>query len=440
MFTFISSSEASTNDVRVGVLYYPWYMPGNGTYHWSGDPHWIVKEIPDTIGYYSTQNVSVIKYQLDEMSNAGIDFILLSWWGPTASWEDNSCQLIFETMHTYHPEMKIFLMVEEVLAEEAVNKAVIDSFYSYMNTTYIAPYPDIYYMLNHKPLVTWWGCANITDPIDSRTLLYQEGNSFRDEVRIIGSQYYVDWSCWRPPTYDGQSATPPVNQTDGFVFIEPRYDNHFKTMWSSDPVENTTYGTAIFDENLTEGLYDSQWTTVTNRQMTNNDIKVVCIYSWNSFDERSAIEPCTDYTRPDLPHYYLLDKTKLYIDKLMIATTLRNQLDSLNESNAYLQSQLTQLNSTLQAFNDELGTQIDILNSTCNSLQTQLDSMNSTLQVSINRLQDQYNLLNSQVSTILNLQYAFAALIVILIVATIYLGTRKPKTKQRIAKTQTLKP
>jgi chromosome segregation ATPase len=118
---------------------------------------------------------------------------------------------------------------------------------------------------------------------------------------------------------------------------------------------------------------------------------------------------------------------------------LQEQLDSLNESIAYLQNQLTQLNSTLQAFNDEFGTQIAILNSTCKNLQTQLDSLNSTLQGSINRLQDQYNSLNSQASTTLNLQYMLEALIVILIAVTIYLGIRKPKIKQDRAKTQTPK-
>jgi chaperonin cofactor prefoldin len=418
-------------------LYYPWYQPGgNGTGHWSNITEWKVVDIP-VLGYYSTQNLSILNTQLDWMSAAGIDTILISWWGPNPGYgEDISTNMLFYALNTSHREMRAFVMVEEILFRNAVSQSMIDSFYNYLWTQYITPYGDIYMNLDGKPLVTWWGSLNMTDDLSHRNYIWYSDFAQNTTIRIIGSQDYVNWSCWRPPTYDGQSATPPVGQQDGFVFIEPRYDNTFKTMWNP----KGTYGTAKHDQNLTEELYDSQWTTVINRQMTNNDIRIVCIYSWNSFDERSAIEPCTDYTVPDLPHYYLLDKTKLYIDKLMIATTLRNQLDSLNESIADLQNQLTQQNSTLQAFNDEMGTQIGILNSTCNNLQTQLDSMNSTLQVSINRLQDQYNSLDSQVSTILNLQYAFAALIVILIVATIYLGTRKPKTKQGIAKTQTLRP
>jgi hypothetical protein len=447
LFTFFSTSEASANDsntndwnnhpVHVGVLYYPWYQPGgNGTGHWSNITEWKVVDIP-VLGYYSTQNLSTLKTQLDWMSDAGIDTILISWWGPNPSYgEDISTDMLFQVLNTSHPEMRAFLMVEEILANESVNQLKIDSFYNYLWAKYLDPYTRVYMNLDGKPLVTWWGSKNMTDDLSHRNYILHSDFAKNATIRIIGSQDYVNWSCWRPPTYNGQSATPPVDQQDGFVFIEPRYDNTFKTMWNT----NGTYGTAKHGQNLTEGLYDFQWTIVINRQMINNDIRIVCIYSWNSFDERSAIEPCTDYTVPDLPHYYLLDKTKLYIDKLMIATTFRNQLDSLNESIAQLQNQLTQLNSTLQAFTNEMGTQLGMLNSTCKSLQTQLDSMNSTLQVSINRLQDQYNSLNSQVSTVLNLQYAFAILIVILTVATIYLGTRKPKTKQRIAKTQTLKP
>jgi hypothetical protein len=431
MFTFVSSSEASTNDsntndwnnhrVHVAVLYYPWYQPGNGTGHWSNITEWKVVDTP-VLGYYSTQNLSTLKTQLDWMSDAGIDTILISWWGPNPSYgEDISTDMLFQALNTSHPEMKAFVMVEEILASESVNQSTIDSFYNYLWAHYLNPYANTYMNLDGKPLVTWWGSTNMTDDLSHRNYVLHSDFAKSTTIRIIGSQDYVNWSCWRPPTYDGQSATPPVDQQDGFVFIEPRYDNTFKTMWGT----NGVYGTARYDQNLTEGLYDSQWITVINRQITNNDVKIVCIYSWNSFDERSAIEPCIDYTRPDLPDNYLLSKTKLYINELMFVTTLRNQLDSLNEANGHLQSQLIQLNSTLQAFNDELRTQIGILN--------------STLQDSINKLQIQYNSLDSQVGTILNLQYVFAALIVILTVATIYLGTRKPKTKPGIAETQTLK-
>jgi len=212
----------------------------------------------------------------------------------------------------------------------------------------------------------------MTDELSHRDYIWRSDFAQNTTIRIIGSQNYVNWFCWRPPTYDGQSATPPVDQQDGFVFIEPRYDNTFKTMWGT----NGTYGTAKYDQNLTEGLYDFQWATVINRQITNYDVRIVCIYSWNSFDERAAIEPCIDYTVPNLDHYYLLNKTKLYIDQLRTVPTLQDQVNSLN---------------------DELNYTRDWV-------------------------------------------YALTVITVILIVATVYLTMRKPKIKQRIAKTQTLKP
>jgi hypothetical protein len=326
LFHFPSIAKASTNnDIKVGVLYYPWYMPGNGTYHWSNRSEWKVVEIP-VKGFYSTNDSNTIEQQLNEMASVGIDFILLSWWGPTAGakWEDDSCKLICSLIKQHHPDMKVFLMVEEVLFKEAAeNSTTITRFYDYIKANYIDQYSSIYFHVNNRPLVTWWGCANITDVDATRNLVYTIGYSEGAEVRIIGSQDYANWFCWRPPTYNGQSATPPVDQQDGFVFIEPRYDNTFKTMWNT----NGTYGTAKYDQNLTEGLYDSQWTTVINRQTTNNDIKIVCIYSWNSFDERAAIEPCIDYTVPDLDHYYLLNKTKIYIDQLRTVSPLQDQIN-----------------------------------------------------------------------------------------------------------------
>ena len=327
LFTFFFTSEASANDsnandwnnhqVHVAVLYYPWYQLGNGTGHWSNRTEWKVVDIP-VLGYYSTQNLSTLKTQLDWMSDAGIDTILVSWWGPNPSYgEDNSTNMLFYAIQTYHPEMRAFVMVEEILFGNAVSQSMIDSFYNYLWTQYITPYGDIYMNLDGKPLVTWWGSLNMTDDLSHRNYIWYSDFAQNTTIRIIGSQDYVNWSCWRPPTYDGQSDAPPVDQQDGFVFIEPRYDDTFKTMWNT----NGIFGTSNFDQNLTIGLYDSQCTTVISRQKNNGDIRIVCIYSWNSFDERSAIEPCTDYTVPDLDQYYLLNKTKLFIDQLRTVRT-----------------------------------------------------------------------------------------------------------------------
>jgi len=166
LFTFFSTSEASTNDsnandwnnhrVHVAVLYYPWYQAGNHIGHWSNRTEWNVVDIP-VLGYYSTQDLPTLKTQLDWMSDAGIDTILVSWWGPNPSYgEDNSTNMLFYAIQTYHPEMRAFVMVEEILFDDAVNQSMIDSFYNYLWAHYLTPYASVYMNLDGKPLVTWW--------------------------------------------------------------------------------------------------------------------------------------------------------------------------------------------------------------------------------------------------------------------------------------------
>ncbi|TDA37632.1 MAG: hypothetical protein DSO07_12370 [Thermoproteota archaeon] len=66
---------AKTDDILVGVFYYPWYGPGRN--HWRegyvGTP---------LLGEYFSGDQVVISKHIDWMTGHGIDFILPSWWGP----------------------------------------------------------------------------------------------------------------------------------------------------------------------------------------------------------------------------------------------------------------------------------------------------------------------------------------------------------------------
>jgi hypothetical protein len=71
-------------EIRVGAFYYEWYngtgslnCPNSG--HWNGAPWWSVEDTP-TIGYYNSCDPASVYNQLDEMSAAGINFLIVSWW------------------------------------------------------------------------------------------------------------------------------------------------------------------------------------------------------------------------------------------------------------------------------------------------------------------------------------------------------------------------
>jgi len=74
--------------VRVSAFYYPWYGTASrdGTYqHWSQDGHTPPNDIASSYypasGLYSSSDRLVIAAQMDEIRQAGIDEIAVSWWG-----------------------------------------------------------------------------------------------------------------------------------------------------------------------------------------------------------------------------------------------------------------------------------------------------------------------------------------------------------------------
>ena len=73
---------------RVAAFYYPWYGTAakDGAYaHWSQDGHQPPNDIASAYyplaGLYSSSDKLIVAAQMDEIRNAGIDEIAVSWWG-----------------------------------------------------------------------------------------------------------------------------------------------------------------------------------------------------------------------------------------------------------------------------------------------------------------------------------------------------------------------
>ena len=79
---------AARADVRVSAFYYPWYgtTAHDGSYqHWSQHGHAPPDDIASSYyparGIYSSADRLVVAAQMSEIRNAGIDEIVVSWWG-----------------------------------------------------------------------------------------------------------------------------------------------------------------------------------------------------------------------------------------------------------------------------------------------------------------------------------------------------------------------
>ncbi len=284
-------NNSITNHMKlIGIYFYPWYSI---TLHRHWDETVIDKPF---IGYYDSYNESVIRWQLELIKEAGIDFIVLSWWGP-GSFEDNTTKIIVRYLREYG--IKFAILIEPYINytdPRPYNKVFWEKTIKYIANNYIELHRDIYFRLNGKPLILAF------NPIGEA---YDPRNDFQNYcIRIVGNDVdhggYRDWDLW--PDYD-------INQTgilrirkDGYVAIAPRFDDeHFRPC-----------GLRPYDPFLNKQWYSKQWKFVLSHL---KEIRIILIYSWNEYHERSMIEPYYD-ARTRVDPWFLYNLTKHYIASL----------------------------------------------------------------------------------------------------------------------------
>jgi hypothetical protein len=385
LLAFFPSPKAFVDDwIKVGVFYYPWYKEGFGNYHWNGTPPsplpstwWTVVDKP-VLGWYDSSNRTVIDQHLNWFRDAGIDFGILSWWGPD-SYEDNCTKVLFDETSSYAPWFRWVISIEDCYNVTNQSLSYLATLRDYVYSNYASVYHAIW--LNEtssgKPYLFWMNAHDL----ENDTVRNEAKSDSRFVTRILGQADYSDWKTWTPYTYGNTtSAFPP--SSEGFMCVMPRYDetrlDPNGTMGKvrdrcADPFLNGSDGQNV-DPLNGEPLYDEQWQEVLSNASAGK-VKYVAIATWNDFTERTQIEPCYDNTSAykDYPSF-LLDKTWYYTSQLRLI-----------------------------------------------SLQGKIDS------------------LNNQINDMLHAEYALAAATVILAVATVYLRIRKPETKQGTKETRTPK-
>lgn len=277
-----STSVAAKSRTLVGAFYYVWY---GETRHWNSSSDSVVVDEPNTKyyqGYYSSMNGTLIRDQLELIKAAGIDFVIISWFGIN-TYEDNATRLVFETMKEQNIQLKAAVMVEPV-QDYDVNVTKLTEVKNYIMQNYVQQYKEQYLYWDNKPLLAFF--VPLNPPRD-------KDFSFR----IVGGQPYADWPYWN---------VPPSISSEGVVSVIPRYDDSRLSRELKMPVRDSGY---------TEGLYDQQWTFILENM---DKLKAVLITTWNEYHERTAIEPHVDATAK-IANYgpdYLYQKTQTYIRQL----------------------------------------------------------------------------------------------------------------------------
>lgn len=298
---FLTVPSRCESQVSVGTYYYVWYDEGLGNRHWNSTPPsqypsraWNVVDSP-LLGYYSSQNTTIIKQHLEWMRDLGLDFIIMSWWGPN-SYEDNATKIVFSTLNQTGYPIQAAIMVEPY---DPTNAYDFETIYDYIYSTYAAPYGNVYMKIEERPLVCFYNDANMTGTETRRADVYYSDARFTP--RLVGYDSYVDW-WYGMPSNRNVSLAPPPSPKDNMFCVEPRYDNFY--------IGGTP--TARYDIDYTDKLYENEW-NVTVRLSAQNIVNYVTIDSWNQYHERTQIEPHKTDGKIVLS---IFSKTKSYIDQI----------------------------------------------------------------------------------------------------------------------------
>lgn len=325
-FNYIFSFKATgldENNVSVGVFFYVWYgynqtshtwTGGDGTSHWNDGGAGIVLDYP-IFGYYNSYNNDTLKEQIGLMKSSGIDFIVISWWG-VSHYTDNASKNVFKFLLGNGIDFKACFIVEPY---EGINYTQV---YNYIYSNYVQPYNIWYMKFEGKPLIFFFNPIYEGFYKDERFNVFVVGNPPND-VDVIFWKGMDCLDAYGGFTHIEYYSGKPVINYEGIVSIVPRYDD--KALY--DAGSRSTF--MQFDRLLTKNLYGKEWNFVIQNK---DSIKMVLIYSWNEYHERTAIEPLYDYTTGK-SQYYLLNLTKYYVKQFREYVTPQYMLNfGLRES------------------------------------------------------------------------------------------------------------
>ena len=249
----------------VATLWFGWYGPGcTGWTVACGDQTTAVKDTPSQ-GFYDSADVNVIRTQLNQMRDAGINVVYINWdsfIGPSqrsTAHSQGAARVMAATIMAEYPTLKFAMFVEPSWGApqpEAIGSDIYNDFY-----TNYANHPQ-YFRFGGKPLIaTFYPRVPGGDP------------RFNVVTYSTLRPGYADYWAW------------PNQNKGGFMSLMHRFDN---------TPQCAVYGTCYYlDGNYTGNVWASQ---KSNLMAQRGAVKLVFYGSWNEYYERQTLEP---HTNPD---------------------------------------------------------------------------------------------------------------------------------------------
>ena len=328
-------SKDGVSEVQLGTLIHVWYgfdpntgesVGGVGSSHW--DSTVVVQPMK---GLYTSDDPEVIRWQLNQMQEAGITWVLISWSGPAtrglpASYQPNgvhvgthrAAKAVLQEIKNFPGQPIRAAILVEPWPDEAVlfgtpflmtdgEKADI---WTAIHDDLFVPYRDIWFELDGKPLVAAWMPMHIGQ--DAR-FTYRLMNVYEDVP--APSEYPMDWNMLDTKSEAVFEAS--LSNGDGFRKVSPRlnwlhlYMNGFRSV----PLQIDPY--------FKDGWYDLQWQWVFRYR---DRLKLLLVWTWNEYHEQNFIEPTLTEPEVGVGDLYR-GRTRFYFDRLQSGEKFKRHIE-----------------------------------------------------------------------------------------------------------------
>ncbi|MHB1134473.1 MAG: hypothetical protein ACYC4L_19040, partial [Chloroflexota bacterium] len=326
-------------DVPLAATFVAWYgfdeatgecRGGLGSTHWNNSPNTGGVVYRPELGYYCSADPDVVAWQLDQVEAAGIEVLLVSWWG-WGDWDldgevnsplhadaymNKGIEALLRDIKEKQRPLKIALIVEPFTLTQAPQpgihprdcpapegtttcllpeqkREVLDWLWrTYYRNPDNPDYADLMFEWEGKPLVLAFD--PMTLPADERyTVRLWTGRARDDDAEREGWQWFF-----------GPPQDPVEGMSDGVAWVYPRFDECPAKQMGADYI---TWKPRHIDPLLREGSYERQWQRLIENRA---QVRLVVLYGWNLYGEQAHVEPSWGCPAPVGWRY--LEKTAAY--------------------------------------------------------------------------------------------------------------------------------
>jgi glycoprotein endo-alpha-1,2-mannosidase len=264
------SGTSGADSSRVAIFYYPWYSTPLRDGRWA---HWYIEHEGAPVlstpyfpsrGLYSSSNAKIVAAQMREISAAGVDTIVVSWWG-FGSPEHDRLELVTEAAHRIG--LAVAIHVEPYHARSPARVAEdIDRLRKE------GGYTDFYvYDADRDPAAAW---AVALEPLDGLRVFGHTTLVGRAKTAGFDGLYTYDVVTWNGALFRRLCTQARAAGLLCAPSVGPGYDARLATRDES------------VRPRLNGSTYDRMWKTAIR-----SGADLVTITSYNEWQEGTQIEP-----------------------------------------------------------------------------------------------------------------------------------------------------